>query len=624
MRFVTCLLLLGILPVRIGRADDAFREVAPLVKKYCVACHEGKDANGGVDLAAVLELDRVDTAWETWESVVDRLESRDMPPEDEPQPSDAERARIIGWYQHLVESIEPRPAVHRPRRLAVHEYRNTLASVLGFDLEVAIIEAEQTLAEQSLVVKLMPTDPPGRSGFKNDTHENPLTTVVWDQYNHLAHAGVEELFLPRRRDALEALAGSLDDGLDQAAAERILKTFAQRTQRRPVPDRELEAIVARIDGKQGEELEAALRVELKALLVSSKFVYRGLLVEGEPGARQLVDGYELAERLSYFLWSDMPDERLLERAAVGELAKPEVLRAEIDRMLADPRARNLAEHLGVEWFSLDEIEHVTNNVPQMLAYKSQPIDFLHYLFTENRPLLELVDADVAFVNPHTRGHYGADAGQMKPYRKQKGIEVEAVPNQPIVLEATTERGGLLTTPGVLAMNKGPIQRGVWILERVLGDELPEPPPDVGQVPASPPGKKLTFRERFELHRSKPSCAVCHDRIDPLGFAMESFGGRGEFLRGAKNDTTGRLPTGERFDDARGLKQILVTTRREDVLRNIVRRTLSYALCRRLELHDRPTVEAIVKDVNESNGTWRDLFVAIATSVPFQETILSEE
>ncbi len=624
MRVLSCLLLLAVVFVGTGRADDAFREVAPLVRKYCVACHEGKDANGGVDLAAVLELDRVDSAWETWESVVDRLESRAMPPADEPQPTDAERKRIVGWYRDLVESVEPRPAVHRPRRLAVHEYRNTLASVLGFDLEVAVIEAEQTLAERSLVVKLMPTDPPGRSGFKNDTHANPLTTVVWDQYNHLAHAGVEELFSPRRRDALEALAGSLDDGLDSAAAARILRTFARRTRRRPVPHEEFDRLVARIDGKQGEALEAALRLELKALLVSSKFVYRGLLVEGEPGARQPVDRYELAERLSYFLWSDMPDERLLDRAASGELGKPEVLRAEIDRMLTDPRARNLAEHLGVEWFSLDEIEHVSNNPPQMLAYKSQPVDFLHHLFTENRPLLELVDANVAFVNPHTRGHYGADAKRMKPYRKQKGIEVEAVPNQRIVLEATTERGGLLTMPGVLAMNKGPIQRGVWILERVLGDELPEPPPDVGQVPGSSPGKKLTFRERFELHRSKPSCAVCHDRIDPLGFAMESYGGRGEFLRGSQNDTTGRLPTGERFDDARGLKRILVTTRREDVIRNVVRRTLSYALCRRLELHDRPTVEAIVKDLNESNGTWRDLFVAVAESVPFQETILSEE
>ena len=293
-------------------------------------------------------------------------------------------------------------------------------------------------------------------------------------------------------------------------------------------------------------------------------------------------------------------------------------------MLASPRARSLAEVFAVEWFTLNEIEHVSNNPPHMVAMKSQPIDYMHFLFTEDRPLLELIDSDTTFTNPFTARHYGADSRQMKRYRKQKGIEVEIVPNQKISLEQTKVRGGIITMPGVLAMNRGPIIRGTWVLERILGEELPEPPANVGQVPPNRGGQKLSFRERFEQHRSNPTCAVCHDKIDPLGFALQSFGNGGEFRQNPEDDTAGRLPSGETFDDIMGLKEILTTSQRESVVRNIVKRTMSYALCRRLHVYDRPTVEAIVGKMLETNGTWRDLFHEIANSIPFRETILAAD
>ncbi len=618
-------------------------DVRPLLQKYCLECHSGDDASGEVDFTAIGSLDDVADTFETWDAVVEHLKARTMPPHDEPQPTDEERQRVFDWYRPFIASVETRPAVFKPRRLSVIEYRNTLRSVFGFDLVVAIIEAEQTVAERSLVIKLLPTDPPGKSGFTNDTHANPLTTVVWDQYAYLIDVAVEQLFSDSRRQELERIVGPVEDGqLTHDQAFRLLEVMVSRAWRRPVPSLQLGKVLARLNGRQGDDLTEVVKFEIKATLMSPHFMYRGLLVSGEPGKRQAVDDFELAERLSYFLWGDMPDERLHSLAASGVLTDTLVYASEVDRLLASPKSWHLANVFATEWMTLNEIEHVSDNVPKMVALKSQPTDFIHYLFTENRPLMELVDSRVAFINPHTSRLYGRDAKQMTKYVKQKGIEVEIVPNQRIQLEETTERGGILTMPGILAMNKGPILRGTWILERILGEELPDPPANVGQVPANARGENLSFRERFEQHRSSPACAACHDKIDPLGFALQNFDDQGRYLSvaGSKSgdaargdkveaelasslDTSGRLPTGETFQDMTELKEILVTGQREAVIRNIVKRTMSFALCRELILYDQPSVEAIVEEMNRSNGTWRDLFLAIANSVPFRETILSK-
>jgi hypothetical protein len=227
--------------------------------------------------------------------------------------------------------------------------------------------------------------------------------------------------------------------------------------------------------------------------------------------------------------------------------------------------------------------------------------------------------------------------------KQKGIEVESVPNQKIQLENTTERGGILTMPGVLAMNKGPVIRGTWILERILGDHLGDPPADVGVVAPNRKGEKLSFRERFEEHRSNKNCAVCHDKIDPLGFALQRYDAQGAFIAeknkarvndGKKKarqgptealDTSGQLPSGETFDDFAGLKKILTSSQRETIVRNLVEKALSYALCRKLEMYDQPTVTRIVANLEarENGGTYRDLVHEVVISLPFQQSRFPE-
>ncbi len=441
-RFVLLLILGNCLTVA---ADEPYDDtVQPFLKKYCVTCHSnGKEAKGGVDFTTMTAANAV-ASFEVWESVAGVLEERQMPPEDEPQPSEAEVDRVLAWYRNtLVNAVGSHPGFFKPRRLCATEYRNTLRSLFGFDLEVAIIEAEQTVAEKSLVMKLLPTDPPGESGFTNDTHSAPLSTLLWDQYSYLADAGLAELLSKKRRSYLETVTGPIgDEGLTVDQAEAVVRWFVPRALRRPPAEDQLQAIIEAV--RDASSPQVALKSELKVVLMSPAFLYRGMLVARAPGRVTAVDDFELAERLSYFIWADMPDDELSGLAAKGELHKSEVLLAQITRMLDSPKARSLADDFAVQWLSLDQIAKQAKRVPQAEALKSQPRDFIHYLFAEDRLLLELIDSRTTFANVFTAGYYGDDRKQMKRFTKPKGIEVQIVPNQKLTLVHTKSRGGILT------------------------------------------------------------------------------------------------------------------------------------------------------------------------------------
>lgn len=635
-----------------GPADQL--AIPGLIQSYCLDCHATHSAEGNINFEAVLAPDTsFARRFEILSRAAELISDGSMPPQDEAQPSAAERGEFQDWFEsQFVESIQASPGAFRVRRLSAHEYRNTLESLLGFKLELAVIEAEQTLSETSLIMKLLPTDPPGPSGFTNDTSQNPLTLVLWDQYSLILDSALDDLL------SQEHLPKELAGEPEREQVMNFLASFRSQAYRRELAQDSQQRYETQLHEHWKEHfgnksdcsstsdhtlVNQFVKQELKVTLMSPAFLHRGFLAQSERKNRELpVDAFELAERLSYFLWADMPDEGLLESASNGSLLIKEEYRKQIRRMLDSPKARNLSEDFAMQWLSLQEIENVSNNPPTMLALRSQPLDFLHYLFTEGRPLLELVDSSVSFINPHTARYYRNERKQLTAYRKQKGIEVEALPNQKIQLEDSTPRGGILSMPGVLAMNRGPILRGTWLLERILGEYLPDPPANVGQVPRSPPGQKLSFRQRFELHRSQASCAVCHDKIDPLGFSLEAYdavGGyrraadykptkqqvkRGEVPEGAI-DTTGQLPSGEHFKDFEGLKQILVGEKRHEVIENITRRMLEFALARKLEYYDKPTVDKIVEElVEDPESTFHDLIFAISESLPFTHTIYESD
>ena len=616
-------------------AELTFEEaVRPLLERSCLECHGDGKIRGQVDFSRIRTDSDADARFELWETVIEMVESGEMPPDEKPRLAEHERQIIVDWYKgRLAAPVQARPGVFRPRRLSGPEYRNTLRSLFGYDLEVTIAEAQQTVAgEKSLVLKLLPKDPPGASGFLNDTHGAALSPVIWEQYAFLTEAVLEKLFAPKQRRHLQVLLGdALPSGWEvgdftEEQAVSLLRRFVPRALRRPVPESQYATILGSLRGKTGQDLLQAVKFEMKAVLLSPPFLYRGLLMEGKPG-RQPVDNFELAERLSYFLWEDRPDEELSSLAQSGKLADPEVLAAQVTRMLESPAARSLAESFGVQWLGIANLDELITNPIAHHALRTQPVLFLDYLFTRNRPVMELIDSRTTFINTGVSGFYGADRGRMKLHRKPKGIERQTTPFERFTLEKATWRGGIITMPGMLTMNRGPIQRGTWLLRRVLGERLGEPPADIPPVRPSPPGEKLTFRERFERHRSDASCARCHEKIDPIGFALDGYDANGRFLLADKKkaaegiDTSGKLPTGESFSDYEGLKEILLTTQRRPVVRNAVERTLSYALCRKTERSDYPVIEEITEKIVESDGTWKDLFVEIVMSLSFRETII---
>ena len=598
------------------------KTLKPLLMKYCIDCHGGKKVKGKVDFTRIKSGKDVADAFELWEKVSEVTRHQDMPPEDEKQPADAERGLIQQWYEKdFIAQVEPRPGVFKPRRLSAVEFENTLASLLGFKMVVTVAHAEESEIESSLIEKIFPPDPPGGSRFKNDTRNTPLSPVQWEKYGQVVDAGIAELFSRSRRAQLAAYTGPIRGTLEIGHATRLLQGFLPRAYRRPVEPSVLAEAIKNV--QEAKDIEQALWFEMKVALMSPKFLYRGFLMQTRGHGLQEVDPYELAERLSYFIWADMPDAALM-KAAAGGLKTKAAIDDQVTRMLASPKARMLTEVFAREWLTLGEIDKVAGRNPvHKKGITDQPLEFMHYLFSENRPLLELIDSRVTYANPQMRRFYERqDQSKIKNVARASGVERAYVPLQRITLEDSMGRGGILTMPGILMMNKGPVTRGHWMLERIMGVHLPDPPDDIKPVPNNQNGQKLSFRERFAVHRDNASCAVCHDRIDPLGFALDAYKSNGDLIGNSQDsiDTSGQLPSGESFKDFPGLKKVLITSQRRVIIRNIVERMLSYGMARKLTVYDRSTIERITDEMEQANGGYGDLIRMISLSMPFTMTI----
>ena len=630
----TVLILVHTASDRLNAKVQFEETILPILQASCIKCHGKEKIKGEVDFSKITTQVDADSQFELWETVTEVIMANEMPPEDNPPLSAEEKKLVLKWYEEQLKTpIEAKPGIYKPRRLSGPEYRNTLRSLFGFDLEVAIAQAQQTVTgEKSLVLKLLPKDPPGESGFINDTNSSPISPVVLEQYAFLANAALEKLFAPKQRSELEEMMQTkLPDNwrpneITQDQAQSIIKEFTPRAMRRHTSEANINNILKPLQGKAGPELLKALKFEMKAIMLSPKFLYRGLLMEKFPGQQRPVDDYELAERLSYFLWEDRPDEKLMDLAMKGDLHNKETLKEQVDRMLKSPKSISLAESFGVQWLGIANLDELIKEPISHHSLRHQPVLFLNHLFTQDRPVIELISSKTTFVNQGVSGFYGQDRARMTRFSKPKGIERTKTPFEEFTLEKATWRGGIITMPGILTMNRGPIQRGTWLLRRILGVRLGEPPADIPPIKPSPRGQNLTFRERFERHRSDASCARCHEKIDPLGFSLDHYDAKGQFLQNkdALPDASGKLPTGESFKNYAELKEILVTSQKEKIVRNSVERTLSYAMCRKLTRHDQPTIDLITKNIVKDNGTWKDLFVEIVNSLPFRETIFAEK
>jgi hypothetical protein len=404
-------------------------------------------------------------------------------------------------------------------------------------------------------------------------------------------------------------------------ARTILAPLAQRAYRRPLTAKELDGLLdlVKLAQDRGDSFESGIRVALEAILMSPNFLFR---VERDPAAASdpahRVTDLEFASRLSYFLWSSMPDDELLDVAEKGRLHTPGVLAGEVRRMLADAKAHALVENFGGEWLQIRNLDVLKPDPVKFPEYDAQLRDdmrtetemFFQAIVEEDRSVLDFIDGNFTFLNERLARHYGIAGITGNNFRR-------------VALDGT-QRGGVLTQASILTVSSyptrtSPVIRGKWLLDNILNTPPPPPPPDVPALDEKATGSTMSMRQQLEKHRANAVCAGCHARMDPLGFGLENYDaiGRWRTMDGKFSiDASGVLPNGKSFTGAAELKAILKADSGTFV-RALSEKMLTYALGRGLESYDRPAVEKIMKDVENNGFRFSQLIRSTVDSVPFQ-------
>jgi hypothetical protein len=470
---------------------------------------------------------------------------------------------------------------------------------------------------------------PPQRGFARTTNEL--------YYGHPAvdNVAVAGPMLPAGSTAATAARGPLfvctpaQPSAERDCARRILERVATRAYRRPVAAAELDELMRFYgEGRVAGGFDAGIQRGLERVLAAPAFLFRLVRepldsARGKPlaGARRAVfplNDLELASRLSFFVWSSVPDDALRDDAARGRLREPAVLRGHVRRMLADARSRALVDSFALQWLKVGKVAGVVPDVdafPEFdenlrRAMLEETRRFVADQLAGDRPVPELVTANYSFLNDRLARHYGVPGVYGSHFRR--------------VTFGEGVRGGLLGQASVLTATSypnrtSPVLRGRWLLETVLGSPPPPPPPDVPTLEQASPGRVLNQREQMEAHRKNPACATCHVRMDPLGFSLEQFDALGRWrvaTDAGPIDASAVLPDGSRFDGARGLRGFLAG-HREEFVRTFTERLLAYALGRGLEPADMPAVRRVVRDAAADGHRWSSIVDGIVASVPFR-------
>lgn len=418
-------------------------------------------------------------------------------------------------------------------------------------------------------------------------------------------------------------------------AREVVGRFMERAYRRPVSSSEVDRKVALFQKLRNQEasFEATIISTLTAVLCSSNFLLISEpaeeVVDAEsPIARRQLDDYELASRLSYFLWGSMPDDTLFDLASKEQLHQPAVLLAQVDRMIADPKSRGFSENFTAQWLDLAGVRRLAVN-PEYFEFtektkdlfEKESIQFVHHVMTQNLSIANFVDSDFAVLNPALARHYRIPD-------VSGGLQIRSIKKE-------HHRGGLMTQASMLFGNSTgaethPIKRGVWVLERLLDDPPPPPPPNVPDLP-EPEAKDeaaLSLKERLIEHAQVESCRDCHSKIDPWGVAFENYNALGQWREGTSDplvkqphqnvtiDPSTELRNGRRIENLDDLKNYILTEKKPQFRRAIVRKVLSYSLGRYLEFSDRSAVDSICENLEQDGDSFQTLLKQIVLAEPF--------
>jgi hypothetical protein len=644
-------------------AATGFRKtVEPILTEYCSTCHNSNLKKGGVafdaDDASALLADK-----DLWLKVFKMLRAEMMPPRGKPRPSAEQVEHVVNWIKYSAFAIDPQnpdPGRVTLRRLNRTEYRNTIRDLMGVDFNVT--------AE-------FPADDTGH-GFDTIGEVLNLSPLLLEKYIAAAKAIVAQALPKQPWNKAGSVPG--DPQERRRYASKVLEAFASRAYRRPVDQETVERLVHLVEttaARPGRTFEAGMAQAMTVILASPRFLFREeQTLPNSTDRYPLLDEYSLASRLSYFLWSTMPDEELFGLAAQNKLRQN--FSAQVSRMLADKRSSEFIRNFAGQWLQARNVESANVN-PFAVLSKEQPRDpkaeqartrfrelarkpqealteaekkeleqlrnnffrgfrrfwqfqltgelrramrqetemSFEYVVRNDHSLLELLDANYTFLNERLAKYYDIEGVSGEQMRK-------------VTLPPGSPRGGILTQATFLITTSNPdrtspVKRGLFILDNILGTPPPPPPPDLPpleQAAEAVKGKPPTLREMLAVHRSKALCNSCHNRMDPLGLAFENFNALGRWRDKELNqpiEASGQLLTGESFKDVQELKKILTTSRRLDFYRCTTEKMLIYALGRALGPSDMHLVDELVAKLDAAGGRPSVLIRGILESSAFQ-------
>lgn len=588
------------------------KNVLPVLEQRCFDCHDAEMKKGDVNLEALKQPGNGRSDIRLWDKIKEQVHSGTMPPKNKTPLEPAGKQTILDWItlneKAIMVTTPTDPGSHKTRRLNREEYSNSLRDLLGIS---------------SRVGDLFPADGSGGEGFQNNADTLMLSTLLIEKYMSGAEAALEEVW--KKPELIQRLfAPVTSDKLPpDKGAELALRPLMRHAYRRPPTEEEVAQIITVFNAafKRNPSWDKALQVACKAVLLSPKFLF--LEEKNQAGAKTpwQINDYELASRLSYFIWSSIPDEELLKLADEKKLGNDAMLATQVKRMLADNKADAFTKNFTGQWLRFEELFITVdpdknkfkefNDVLRQAMY-DEIFTFSGNILRHNGRVLDFLDSDYTFLNEPLANLYGIPEVKGKEMRQVKLTD--------------NKRGGILGMSAILATTSyprrtSPVLRGKWVLENLLSAPPPPPPANVGSLPEDDRAIKggLTFRQSLEQHRSKPVCAGCHARMDPLGFGLENFNAIGQW-RGDENgkplDTSGELPDGKKFSTPAEMRKVLLQEK-DKFSRTLCSKLMGYALSRGLEVSDQPTLLKLEQVLAKNDYHFEPLIVALVQSQPFR-------